>query len=55
MSGHDGIEYVEDEAENGPVPVGTVTMIRRLDRRINHVLTANVQDYLDSGLWEVVE
>ncbi len=35
-------------------PAGTIEMIRPADGRINHVAPENVQDYLDSGLWHVV-
>ena len=34
--------------------VETVEMIRASDKLINHVLPENVQDYLDSGLWAIV-
>jgi hypothetical protein len=37
------------------IPFGTVKMVRPSDARINYVDTENVQDYLDSGLWEIAE
>ena len=52
------IETVQQPTEEEviiPIPEGAVTMLRPADGRINHVAPENVQDYLDSGLWQKVE
>lgn len=38
---------------DAPPASATITMIRKMDGRINYVLPENVQDYLDSSLWTV--
>ena len=46
---------VFDVVENATVPSVTILMIRRDDGRTNHVEPENVQDYLNSGIWAVLQ
>ena len=48
----ESIEIITDPIESYE-PAGTTKMLRPSDGRINHVAPENVQDYLDSELWQI--